>query len=116
MNEETLNKMKKMRLHGMHRNFQTLLETKRTAQLTHDEFISQLIESEWDERLHRSIERGTKNARFRYKASIEQIDFDNKRGIDKNQLHRFADGIFISKKEAPHRFFNGAVARRFRDG
>jgi len=99
MNEETLNKMKKMRLHGMHRNFQTLLETKRTAQLTHDEFIAQLIESEWDERLHRSIERGTKNARFRYKASIEQIDFDNKRGIDKNQLHRFADGVFISKKE-----------------
>lgn len=99
MNEETLNKLKKMRLHGMHNSFQTLLQTNRAEQLTHDEFIAQLAQSEWDERLHRSIERGTKNAHFRYKASIEQIDFSNKRGIDKNQLHRFADGIFINKKE-----------------
>lgn len=99
MNEETLNKMKKMRLHGMHRNFQSMIQTNRTEQLTPDEFIAQLIESEWDERHHRSLERGTKNAHFRYKASIEQIDFTNERGIDKNQLHRFADGIFIKKKE-----------------
>jgi len=99
MNVETLNKMKKMRLHGMHHNFQTLLETNRTDKLTHDEFISQLIQSEWDDRHNRSIARGTKNAHFRYKATIEQIDFTNERGIDKNQLHRFADGIFIKKKE-----------------
>ena len=99
MNEETLNKMKKMRLHGMHRNFQTLLQTNRVEQLTPDEFIAQLIESEWDERHYRSIERGTKNAHFRYKANIEQIDFTNERGIDKNQLHRFADGVFIRNKE-----------------
>jgi DNA replication protein DnaC len=99
MNEQTLVKMKKMRLHGMHSNFQTLLETHRTEQLTSDEFIAQLIQCEWDDRRMRSIERGTKNARFRYKASIEQIDFTSGRGIDKNQVHRFADGAFISKKE-----------------
>ena len=99
MNEETLLKMKKMRLHGMHSNFQTLLQTNRADKLTTDEFIAQLIQSEWDDRHHRSIERGTKNAHFRYKASIEQIDLTNERGIDKNQLHRFADGVFIRKKE-----------------
>ncbi len=99
MNEETLNKMKRMRLHGMHSNFQTLLETNRADKLTADEFIAQLIQSEWDDRHHRSIERGTKNAHFRYKASIEQIDLAGERGIDKNQLHRFADGVFIKKKE-----------------
>ena len=99
MNTETLIKMKKMRLHGMHRNFQTLLENNRAEKLTPDELVSELIQSEWDERHYRSIERSTKNARFRYKATIEQIDLSDQRGIDKNQLHRFADCGFIKKKE-----------------
>lgn len=99
MNEETLIKMKKMRLHGMHSNFSTMLQSNVTEQLTSDEFIAQLIQSEWDDRRHRSIERGTKNARFRYHASIEQIDFASSRGIDKNQIHRLAECIFIKQKE-----------------
>ena len=40
-----------------------------------------------------------RNARFRYKSTIEQIDYTGDRGIDKNQIHSFADGRFITKKE-----------------
>ena len=39
------------------------------------------------------------NARFRYKASIEQMLFDTDRGIDKNQVMRLAECTFIDKKE-----------------
>jgi DNA replication protein DnaC len=99
MNEETLVKMKKMRLHGMHTNFCTMLQSNMAEHLTCDELIAQLIQSEWDDRRDRSIERGTKNARFRYKANIEQIDFALSRGIDKNQLHRLAECSFVKQKE-----------------
>jgi len=99
MNEETLSKMKKMRLHGMHSNFCTLLQSNTSEHLTADELIAQLIQSEWDDRRHRSIERGTKNARFRYSANIEQIDFASTRGLDKNQVHRLAECAFIKQKE-----------------
>lgn len=99
MNSQTLDLMHSMRLHGMHRAFKTSLESQRPDDLTMDEMVAQLIQSEWDERHNRSIERGLKNAHFRYKATLEEMDFSIERGIDKNQVHRFADGSFIRKKE-----------------
>lgn len=40
-----------------------------------------------------------KNARFRYKAAVEQINFDTDREINKNHVLRLADCAFIDKKE-----------------
>ena len=99
MNTDTLDKMKQMRLLGMHRAFKTSLETEKNEQLTADEMTALLIDSEWDERHNRSIERITKNARFRYKARVEQLDYEGKRGLDKNHIQRLADGKYIFEKE-----------------
>ena len=38
-------------------------------------------------------------ARFRYAASIEELNFTGNRGLDKTQVIRLADGSFIDKKE-----------------
>ena len=99
MNTNTLDKMKQMRLLGMHRAFRTSLETAKNEQLTADEMTALLIDSEWDDRHNRSIERTTKNARFRYKATVEQLDYDGGRGLDKNHIHRLADGKYITDNE-----------------
>jgi DNA replication protein DnaC len=99
MNTDTLDKMRRMRLLGMHRAFKTSLESSRNETLTADEMIAMLIDSEWDDRHNRSIERTMRNARFRYKATIEQLDYSTERGVDKNLVHRLADGEFINKKE-----------------
>jgi DNA replication protein DnaC len=98
-NQETLTKMKDMRLFGMHRAFSSSLESGKTEQFTPDELTAFLIANEWDDRHNRSIERGMKNARFRYKATIENIDYSEHRGMDKNQIHRLADGSFINRNE-----------------
>lgn len=99
MNEAALDKMRKMGLFGMHRAFKTSIESGKTENYTPDEMISCLINAEWDDRKNRSIERQVKNAKFRYKASVEEIQFDNERNIDKNQVMRFADCSFINKNE-----------------
>lgn len=99
MNTNTLDKMKQMRLLGMHRAFRTSLESAKNEQLTSDEMTALLIDSEWDERHNRTIERTTRNARFRYKATVEQLDYDGGRGLDKNQIHRLADGKYITQNE-----------------
>ena len=99
MNTDTLDKMKQMRLLGMHRAFKTSMETTTHEQLTADEMTAMLIDTEWDERHNRAIERTTKNARFRYKASVEQLDYDSKRGLDKNHIQRLADGKYIIENE-----------------
>jgi DNA replication protein DnaC len=61
--------------------------------------VSLLIDSEWDDRNNRRIERQMRNARFRYKANIEQLHFDIDRKLDKNQLMRLAECTFIERKE-----------------
>jgi len=99
MNEQTVTKMKGMKFYGMLRAFQTSLESGKMNDLTPDEMISHLINEEWDDRFNRKIERSMKNARFRYKASVEQMDFDISRNMDKNQVMRLAECVFIDKKE-----------------
>ena len=99
MNDQIIEKMKTMKLYGMVRAFRTSLESGNAEKCTSDEFLSMLIDSEWDERYNRKLDRSVKNARFRYKASVEQINFDSDRELNKNHVLRLADCAFIGKKE-----------------
>jgi DNA replication protein DnaC len=99
MNKEILNKMARMKLLGMHHAFQTSIETNQMEKFTNDELVNHLVQSEWDDRQHRALQRGLKNANFRYKASIEQLDYTEDRGLDKNVVQRLSDGTFIQKGE-----------------
>lgn len=95
---ENVNKMKEMRLTGMARAFHLTLESGKNEKFTADEMVSHLVESEWDERYNRKLDRTVQAARFRYKASTEQIAFDDNR-VDKNQVLRLTDCEFIKRKE-----------------
>lgn len=99
MNEQILEKMQKMRLHGMARIFQNSLEKSGLKLLTPDEMVAHLVEAEWDDRYNRKLDRSLQSAHFRYKAAIEQIAFDENRVLDKNQVLRLAECTFIKKKE-----------------
>ena len=99
MNAQIIEKMKTMKLIGMLRAFQSSFESGGMNKMTSDEMIAYLIEEEWDDRYNRKIARMTMNARFRYKASIEQMYFETDRGIDKNLVLRLAECTFINKKE-----------------
>ena len=94
-----LKKMKTMKLYGMVRTFRTSLQAENTQQYTADELLNMLVESEWDDRYNRRLDRSVLRAHFRYKASVEQISFSSDRQINKNQILRLADCDFIAKKE-----------------
>lgn len=98
-NNATLEKMKLMKLHGMSAAFQVAVETRSYQEMTADEFISQLVDAEYDNRNNRKTARSLKAAHFRYQASIEDIDFHSQRNLDKNQFLRLADLSFIENKE-----------------
>lgn len=99
MNATTLDKMRKMKLMGMYRTFKTNLESEQEQTYTPDEIVAYLIDAEWDDRQNRNIEHKIKNARFRYKAALEDLYYHTDRNIDKNQVMRFADCDFIDKAE-----------------
>ena len=60
--------------------------------------LTHLVDAEWDERYNRRLQRAVSDARFRYKASVEQITYEGNR-LDKNQVQRLADCDFIKRKE-----------------
>jgi DNA replication protein DnaC len=99
MNEQIIEKMKTMKFNGMLRAFRSSFETGAMNTMTSDEMIAYLVEEEWDDRHNRKIARMTTNAKFRYKASIEQMYFESDRGMDKNVVMRLAECAFIDKKE-----------------
>lgn len=107
MNNETLEKMRQLRLFGMYDAFKTNLESSVKESLTVDQFISLLVASEWDDRKNRAVERSIRQANFRYKASLEQIDFSIDRGLDKNEVHRLAALDFV--KEHKDVFITGST-------
>lgn len=88
-----------MKFFGMVRAFRTSIENGSMIQMTGDEMVSMLIDAEWDDRNNRRIERQMRNAKFRYKANIEQLHFDIDRNLDKNQFMRMAECTFIGRKE-----------------
>lgn len=95
---EILEKMRQMHLNGMARAFQHTLEAGKNERFTADEMLTHLIESEWDERYNRRLERSLKDAKFRYKASVEMISYEDER-LDRNQVIRLANCEFVKRKE-----------------
>jgi len=88
-----------MKFYGMHNAFKSAIETGKLDSYTIDQFTSHIVQSEWDDRHNRKIERNLKNARFKYNAQIEQLIFDDRRNLDKNQLYRLTEFEFIKKAE-----------------
>ena len=99
MNTNTLDKLRKLKFYGMFHAFKSSIETGQTDQYTSDELLAHLVDSEWDYRQNRRIERQIMYARFRYKASIEEIHYHADRSIDRNQVMRLADCTFIDRFE-----------------
>jgi len=99
MMNATLEKMTELRFYGMRKAYELSMETGGVGDFTSDELITWLIEAEYNDRHNRKIERLIKQARFRYQASIEQINYAPKRELDKNLLLRLAGGDYLTRKE-----------------
>jgi DNA replication protein DnaC len=89
-----------LRLHGMSRTWQALVETRRHHELSLSEGIELLLQAEEQERGNKRFERLQKKARFRYQASVEELQFDASRGLDKALISALATGDYLSKGES----------------
>jgi DNA replication protein DnaC len=98
-NNATLEKLKLMKLKGMADAFQAAVETRSHQDMTADDLVAYIVEAEYNDRNNRKICRSIETARFRYNASIEEIDFHNQRNLDKNNLLRLANLSFITNRE-----------------
>jgi len=76
------------------------METRQHLELSLSEGLEMLLQSEEEERNNRRFQRLQKSARFRYQASIEELNMDSARGMDKKLITALAKGDYIRNGES----------------
>ena len=99
MTHEIQHLMQQLKLPGMRAAYDGIVSSKNMQSISNDELLNLLLQAEWDERENLKTNRRLQNAKFRMRASMEEIDFVTTRGLNKTQLLRFTDGSFVKNHE-----------------
>jgi DNA replication protein DnaC len=84
LNQPTLEKLETMHLHGMAEAFRGQTQRTDLVGLSFEERLAMLVDQEWIWRQNRALARRLTQAKFRYRASVEDIDFHLARGLDRS--------------------------------
>lgn len=96
----TLTRLRELRLGGMTQALERQLEQVGTYQdLPFQERFALLVEQECLERKHRKQQRLVRQARFKLRATVQDIDYQHPRNIKKDQLARLAQGEWIERAQ-----------------
>jgi DNA replication protein DnaC len=94
------NKLSQLRLKGMLRTWEAMAETRRIQELSFSDGLEMLLQAEEDERRNNRFERLLRNAKFRYQASLEELNYDPARGLDKSLVTDLATCQYIANGES----------------
>jgi len=97
--QQTISKMSKMRLHQM-----AQIHHQRSAENMHqeystDEYLSMLVDQEWEDRLSKKTNRLIAAAKFKTQTSLPEIDYKTKRALDKDMMNKLGHLTFIKNKK-----------------
>lgn len=98
-NQNTIEKMKQMRMGGMAEMHYTNTQNNINLEYTIDQYVAMLVDQEWENRQNKKIKSLIKSAHFRYPATIRDIDYSANRELDKNTYQRLALLDFIRNNE-----------------
>ena len=93
----TANELKSLRMPGMAQCWLSLQETRKADSLSFSDGLQLLLQAEKDQRKENRNQRLIKEARFRYKASMEEIIFDASRGVEQNKVMQLSSCEFIRR-------------------
>lgn len=98
--EQIRRELMKLGLSGMAECLKTLEETRKADSLPLKDGLKLLLQAERDRRESNRYGRLLKNAAFRYKASVEELTFDQSRGLEEMRVLSLATGNYIRNGEA----------------
>jgi DNA replication protein DnaC len=98
-NNQTIEKLKQMRLGAMAQLHHQYVNNNQLNDITADEYLALLADHEWEDRENRKIDRLFKQANFRQKASLAEVNYTSNRNLDKNMFNRLGTLDFMTRKE-----------------
>ena len=98
-NNQTIEKLKQMRLSAMAELHLEHVKNNRIENSTADEYLALLTDHQWEDRQNQKIERLLKQAGFKQPANLADINYTQNRNLDKNMFERLSTLNFIARKE-----------------
>jgi DNA replication protein DnaC len=97
--EETIEKLLALRLPTMAAATREVLQSAPSEQLSFEDKLGLVVDREWSERDNRRVARRIKEARLGTSASLEQIDCDGARGLDKALVRQLMSCQWAKQKQ-----------------
>lgn len=98
-NTQTCEKLRAMRLQAMAELHEQNLSSNQYSKMSADEYLGLLTDHQWEARQHQKTNRLLKQAHFKQRTTLEEINYTQQRNLDKNMFQRLATLDFIGKKE-----------------
>ena len=86
LTQQTLEKMNALKLAAMAEAFEQQLGSREHAELSFEERLGLLVDTEWTAREQRKLTRRLRSAKLRYPASLENVNFQHRRGLQRQQV------------------------------
>jgi DNA replication protein DnaC len=102
LQNQTYDLLVKLKLSGMAAAFAQQLEQPETNQLSFEERFALLVDREITSRDTRRLQRLLQLARLRQSASIEDIDYKHKRGLERGQMVQLTTCDFVRRHQNLH--------------
>jgi DNA replication protein DnaC len=91
----TIEKLQALHLHAMATAFNEQRGSTQYAELSFDDRVGLLVETEWTAREQRKLTQRLRNAKLRYPASLEDVDFTTPRGLQRDVILALGTGAWI---------------------
>lgn len=97
--EETIQKMLELKMHGMAKATRELLDAAPSQQLPFEDKLGIIVDREWSERDNRRVSRRIKEARLTTQASLDAVDCDAARGLEKTVIKQLMTCQWAKSKQ-----------------
>jgi DNA replication protein DnaC len=100
LNQQTLDKLHAMKLHGLADAFRAQLETTEASQLGFEERFALLVDQQWLWKENRALARRLRAAHLKERGVIEDVDYQHPRGLDRKLVRTLSSGDWVRQHQS----------------
>src|ERR1700685_396108 len=100
LNQQTIEKLHAMKLHGLADAFRAQLETTEASQLSFEERFALLVDQQWLWKENRALTRRLRAAHLKERGVIEDVDYQHPRGLDRKLVRTLCSSDWVRQHQS----------------
>jgi DNA replication protein DnaC len=99
LNQQTIEKLHAMKLHGIADAFRAQLETTEATQLSFEERFALLVDQQWLWKENRALARRLRAAHLKERGVVEDVDYQHPRGLDRKLVRTLSTSDWVRQHQ-----------------